>query len=239
MKKIKVSLAQIPEQSDLWEIKEIIREKKHSDIIIFPEATLFIDNLKVVSELQKIVKDFSVSIVIGIVVKKDKKLYNYAYYISSSKIERYRKVHIHWTEKYIPGNRFKVINTRHGKIGLLICFDSSFSETGRILALKGAEIIIILHAIPKDFSYKINLIRSQAMALNNQVFVVDCCKPGRQFTGHGAIFDPYGNELTQLKKFKSIVTRNLNLEKIKEWRKKEKIFQNRKPKLYRKICKKI
>ena len=41
----------------------------------------------------------------------------------------------------VPGNSLPVFETDFGKIGIQICWDSSFPEISRILALNGAEIL--------------------------------------------------------------------------------------------------
>jgi predicted amidohydrolase len=97
---------------------------------------------------------------------------------------------------------------------------------------------VIINEIPSSFPYKINLLRAQSIALNNQVYVIDCCKPGRKYTGHGAIFDPYGNELIKLGKYQSLISKTIDLSVINKWRKKEKILPYRKPKLYKIITSK-
>ncbi len=232
MHKVKTTVAQIPEQENLSKIKTIIQKKKDSDLIIFPESILLIDSLEPINMIQNIVTKYSTAVIIGIIHQKGKRLYNYAYYISPKKVERYQKVHVHWTEKFVPGKKFKVVKTPFGKIGLLICYDASFQESGRILALMGAEIIVGIYAIPSHFPYKINLIRSQSMAVNNQVYVINSCKLGEKYVGHGAIFDPYGKNLIELSRGLSIITKTIDLEVIKKWREKEKIFTHRKPKLY-------
>jgi predicted amidohydrolase len=233
MRKVKITIAQIPKQKNLSEIKRIIEKKKNSNLIIFPESTLSVNSSKFIKKLQEILTFYSTNIIIGIIYKKGKKLYDYAYYISPKKIEKYQKIHIHWTEKFIPGKKFKVIKTPFGKVGLLICYDSSFQESGRVLALKGAEIIVIINKISASFPYKISLERSQSIALNNQVYVINSCKPGRKFTGHGTIFNPYGKKIIELGKYKSIITKTINLDVLNKWRKKEKIFPYRKPKFYK------
>ncbi len=42
-----------------------------------------------------------------------------------------------------PGNEITVFNTSYGKIGVAICFDMRFPELMRLMALEGAEIIIV------------------------------------------------------------------------------------------------
>jgi predicted amidohydrolase len=62
----------------------------------------------------------------------------------------YRKVHQPLDELhvYYPGNDFPVYDTAIGKIGMLICFDKSFPESTRELALRGAEILVMPTAWP-------------------------------------------------------------------------------------------
>ncbi|MBI5562400.1 MAG: acyltransferase [Deltaproteobacteria bacterium] len=62
---------------------------------------------------------------------------------------KYRKMHVPaiplWEEKtyFAPGNLgFPVFETRAARIGVQICWDVFFPEGARILALKGAELII-------------------------------------------------------------------------------------------------
>ena len=66
----------------------------------------------------------------------------------------YRKIHIPddplYYEKFYftPGDLgFKAWNTRHGKIGVLICWDQWYPEAARLTALRGAEIIFYPTAI--------------------------------------------------------------------------------------------
>jgi N-carbamoylputrescine amidase len=66
----------------------------------------------------------------------------------------YRKSHIPngpgYQEKHYfnPGDTgFKVWNTRHGRIGLGICWDQWFPETARSMAVMGAEILLFPTAI--------------------------------------------------------------------------------------------
>lgn len=62
---------------------------------------------------------------------------------------KYRKMHVPalplWEEKtyFKPGNLgFQVFKTRYANIGVQICWDVFFPEGARILALRGAELII-------------------------------------------------------------------------------------------------
>jgi N-carbamoylputrescine amidase len=69
----------------------------------------------------------------------------------------YRKAHIPngpgYQEKtyFSPGDTgFKVWNTRHGRIGVGICWDQWFPETARVMALLGAELLLFPTAIGSE-----------------------------------------------------------------------------------------
>jgi N-carbamoylputrescine amidase len=69
----------------------------------------------------------------------------------------YRKAHIPngpgYQEKtyFAPGDTgFKVWSTRHGRIGVGICWDQWFPETARIMALLGAELLLFPTAIGSE-----------------------------------------------------------------------------------------
>jgi 5-aminopentanamidase len=65
----------------------------------------------------------------------------------------YRKLHL-WGDEprwFIPGDAAApVIQTRHGAIGLAVCYDLEFPELTRGLALGGAELIAIPTNWPRD-----------------------------------------------------------------------------------------
>ncbi len=48
------------------------------------------------------------------------------------------------------GSRFEVFSTPFGRVGFLICEDAWFSEPARILAFRGAELLVVPSASPYD-----------------------------------------------------------------------------------------
>jgi predicted amidohydrolase len=55
----------------------------------------------------------------------------------------YDKVHLASGElAYRPGERFVVVPTEYGKLGLCICWDLQYPETARALTLMGADLIV-------------------------------------------------------------------------------------------------
>jgi N-carbamoylputrescine amidase len=74
-----------------------------------------------------------------------------------SQLGVYRKSHIPdgpgYSEKFYfsPGDTgFKVWRTRHGKIGVGICWDQWFPEAARSMALQGAEVLLYPTAIGSE-----------------------------------------------------------------------------------------
>ncbi len=127
---------------------------------------------------------------------------------------RYRKVHIPhgpgYEEKFYftPGDLgFQVVKVADVSTGLAICWDQWFPETGRSLALQGAELVVFPTAIGSepnepDFSSKDAWqMACRAQALFNQVFVAAVNRTGTEelltFYGGSFVCDPWGNVLAE------------------------------------------
>lgn len=107
--------------------------------------------------VQKVIakaKEKDIYVVFGMTEKDpddDNKMYNTMVLVGpEGYIGKYRKVHLPFDElhTYYPGKEFPVFQTRIGKIGMLICYDKSFPESARELALGGAEIMVMSTAWP-------------------------------------------------------------------------------------------
>lgn len=84
----------------------------------------------------------------------DGQLYNSSALVDSDGvIAVYRKLHL-WGDEprwFTPGDQpAPVVETRHGRIGLAVCYDIEFPELTRGLALGGAELIAIPTNWPGD-----------------------------------------------------------------------------------------
>ncbi len=116
---------------------------------------------------------------------------------------KYRKMHIPddpgFYEKFYftPGDLgFEPINTSVGRLGVLVCWDQWFPEAARIMALKGAEVLIYPTAIgwfdsdSKDEKARqldawITIQRSHAIA--NGIPVISCNRSGFEADSSGVI----------------------------------------------------
>lgn len=83
-------------------------------------------------------------------------------------VGKQRKVHPYWPEEPLgvsPGDTFEVFATDFGVVGFMICYDSWWPESARLLALKGAEVILFPNA-----GYEERIL--PARAIDNNVYVV-------------------------------------------------------------------
>lgn len=115
----------------------------------------------------------------------------------------YRKTHL-WDEEqraFEPGNDPPpVVNTPHGRIGVLICYDLEFPEMPRSLALRGADLIAVPTNWPLVYrppnEHPPEVVAAMAAARANRVFVVCCDRTGEErgmkFTGGTSIIDHNG-----------------------------------------------
>lgn len=87
------------------------------------------------------------TLVVGFAERGDDDLYNSAAVVDGSGVRAvYRKVHLWDREKEVfrPGDaRPPIVETPHGRVGVMICFDMEFPEWTRIAALAGADLLAV------------------------------------------------------------------------------------------------
>jgi N-carbamoylputrescine amidase len=127
---------------------------KNEDVNNFDLANSYEDDLIFWA---KIAKQNNIVLVTSLFEKRAEGLYHntsVVFETDGSIAGKYRKMHIPddpgFYEKFYftPGDLgFEPIQTSVGKLGVLICWDQWFSEASRLMALKGAEILIYPTAI--------------------------------------------------------------------------------------------
>ena len=238
----------------LERLRRIISENRDYDLIVFPELILHghpsaerpegllyrkikAHHASVSCDMYDFVKGEGARVIIGEVRRQREKYFNVATYIGDDTVESYAKTHVHWTENFVPGRRLMVFDTPLGKIGITICFDAAFPEVWRTLALKGADIIVNISAVPKSFPVRYMARRLQGAAIDNQVFVIYANRPGEYFSGYSAVLDPRGDTVAQAGEDETVIRAEIDLDEIGRWRDEEIIYPNRRPLLYREIGK--
>jgi len=111
------------------------------------------------------------------------------------------------------GDRADVFETSLGTVGMIICYDGDFPELSRLLAVKGAEIIVRPSALLRSFD--IWYITNCARAYDNHVYVVatNSVGPdagGSYYFGHSMIVNPIAWRLAQARGGEEIISAKLS-----------------------------
>ncbi len=105
--------------------------------------------------LRGLATELDLYVVCGLAERSGDAIYNSACLVApDGTITVYRKLHLTAAEQSWAraGEEWAVVNTPMGRIGLLIGHDASFPEAGRVLALRGCDIIACPAAIKARFS---------------------------------------------------------------------------------------
>ena len=98
------------------------------------------------TRIAALASELKVYLLIGFAERRNGKMYNSALIFSpsGSVASRYSKSHTAADEPFnTKGTEFPVADTPLGRWGTLICFDRQLPETARVLALKGAQFILV------------------------------------------------------------------------------------------------
>jgi predicted amidohydrolase len=96
--------------------------------------------------VRALVRDLNIYLVVGFAERRDARMYNSVIVCSpeGETVLRYSKTHTGDDEPYnTKGNQFPVLDTPFGRWGVLICMDRQLPEPSRILAIKGANLIVV------------------------------------------------------------------------------------------------
>ena len=160
----------------------------------------------------------------------------------------YRKVHMFDVE--IDGHSYRESDVERAgdeivlsetvdgvELGLSICYDLRFPELFRILAVRGARVIVLPSAftLPTTRDHWETLLR--ARAIENQIFVIAANQFGRhpggqRSGGRSMIVDPWGVVLAQTPDREGYAVAELDLEYQREIRARLPSLANRRPDAY-------
>jgi deaminated glutathione amidase len=136
------------------------------------------------------------------------------------------------------GDRIIVTNIKGVPVGLSVCFDIRYPEMFRILALKGAKVILVpaifmLHT-GKDH-WEVLL---RARAIENQVYMVAPATYGKfppheeWSYGRSMAIDPWGLMIAQSSDKDGVITVDLDLDLVEDVRKRVPTLSQRRPDVY-------
>ena len=228
-----------------------------AELIVFPEASDTGYSMPVISEhakpwsegavpaLQRMAKEFSLTIVAGVSEREGDRVYNSQVFIDrrGEILARYRKTHLFVLAPndestcYTPGDEFVSVSAAGFNFGLSICYDLRFPEVSRALALEHrADVLLVSSAWPLP---RVEHLRALAIAraIENQCYLVLANRcgvdAGVTCCGMSAIIEPSGVVIaTAAGNLEDLVVANLSTETIAAVRNKIPVFANRRADLY-------
>ena len=192
------------------------------------------------NEMAKLAKELGVYVIFGMpeLDKADPKVRYIAAAIVAPEgvLGTYRKLHLapppsfREDSCFTPGNEIPVWETKFGLVGVVICYDFFFfPELSRILALKGARLVINVSASPSFEPGKCELFTRQtgAMASENFIYTASANLVGidrvTHFHGNSTIAGPtnsrFGSILALAGETEEVIMVSLNFDLVDYWNK--------------------
>jgi len=214
-------------------------EEYNPDLIIFPETITtgfstglskeqlwdLVDTVPAISEeVSKAAQKNKVYVVFPSYTRGKKRgdVYNSSILIGPNGdiIGVYNKTHIYPAEREwaLPGETADVYETPFAKIGMIICYDGDYPELSRILAMKGAEIIVRPSALLRSF--EIWKLTNAARAYDNHVYLagINATGPdatGNYYFGNSMIVSPIAQQLALATAGETIISAKLDPDPLK------------------------
>ncbi len=178
------------------------------------------------------------------------RIYNTAYVFDrrGRQIARHRKMHLfdinvkggqvfQESLTLTPGNQVTVFDTEFGRMGLCICYDFRFPELSRLMALEGAQIILVPAAFNMTTGPAHWELTFRSQALYNQVYAIGTA-PARDLSagyhswGHSIITDPWGSVISHMDETEGMQITDIDLNKIASIREQLPLLHHRRTDLY-------
>jgi N-carbamoylputrescine amidase len=216
-----------------------------------------IDGHPTIAHFQRVAKELNVVLPISVFERANEALFNTVAMIDGdgTVLGIYRKIHIPdgigYSEKYYfsPGDTgFRVWKTRHGAIGVGICWDQWFPECARSMALQGADVLLYPTAIGSeppnpswDSAHHWQRVM-QGHAGANMVPVVAANRIGREvgeqteitFYGSSFITDALGAKVAEANRTdEGVLVATIDCSENRKMRSAWGLFRDRRPDLYR------
>ncbi|GAA0428157.1 MULTISPECIES: carbon-nitrogen family hydrolase [Virgibacillus] len=244
-------------------IKALFEEKLETDteVVILPEMwnngydlqhlteNADVDLTRSFPFIQHLATNHHVNIIAGSVSnKRNKNIYNTAFVVSKTGKLIYQKDKIHLVpmldeQLYLTGGNEapEVFEINDIKATQIICYDLRFPEITRYPASQGAKIIFyVAQWTTKNLNHWRTLLK--ARAIENCVYVVACNSVGvvnnekhvgNTYAGHSIVIDPNGNIIQEAGNQETILTTEIDIQKVTEQQQNIPIFENLRPDVYK------
>jgi predicted amidohydrolase len=174
---------------------------------------------------------------------KSNRVYDTAVMISpAGKVSSvYRKLHLYnalgfkESAKLVAGkNIVKPAKTNIGNVGLLICYDLRFPELSRILAVKGADVLLAPSAwVAGEMKEEHWQTMIKARAIENGSYVVAPDQVGNIYCGRSMAVDPFGVVLVDMGQQEGVEVVNIDKSRVQRVRKSLPLLKNRRTDVYK------
>ena len=175
--------------------------------------------------------------------------FNQCLVVDSGKVlGSYRKIHLfspNAEHRHLrPGTAPLILDTRLGKLGVMICYDIRFPELVRYYFHMGVEVLVVPAQWPEARSDHWRTLL-KARAIENQMFVLGCNRTGAEeslkneetlvFPGDSRIVDPMGGVLARGDGGEDPVLAEIQLKKIRTMRRILPVHRDRQAQVYREL----
>jgi predicted amidohydrolase len=182
------------------------------------DSALLLDGPEI-TLIRGVCRRLDISCVVGFVERTDSEIFNAAVLITPDGLAgHYRKAHLPGlgVDRFAsPGDmeRLPVVSTSWGRIGMAICYDVRFPEHCRVLALQGAEIVVMPTCWPQASTILPDHFL-RVRAAENRVFIVAADRGdeegGVTFLGRSQIVDPSGVVLAEAGRGESLLMASID-----------------------------
>ncbi|ABR49338.1 Nitrilase/cyanide hydratase and apolipoprotein N-acyltransferase [Alkaliphilus metalliredigens QYMF] len=202
--------------------------------------------------LSQLAKELGVIIIGGSIPEQEgDRIYNTCFIFGEAGelIGRHRKVHLFdidvkngirfkESDTLTAGEEMTVVETVLGKIGVAICYDMRFPELIRMMALEGAQVVIV----PAAFNMTTGPAHWEATikvrALDNQIYFI-AASPARNLEasyhayGHSMLMNPWGDVVNKADETEQILYGDLDFDYLNRVREQLPLLKHRRSELYR------
>lgn len=217
----------------------------------FPYYAEQFPNGPTIQTLASLAREHKIYLVGGSIPERDQgNLYNTCFVFDpqGNLLARHRKVHLFDIDipggitfkesaTLSPGEGITIFDTPFCRAGVAICYDIRFPELTRLMALKGAQLLLLPAAFNMTTGPAHWELTMRARALDNQIYVA-AISPARDTNagyvafGHSMVTSPWGEVLAQADEKPAILTADIDLNYLSQIRQQLPLLKHRREQVY-------
>ena len=265
MKSMSVAISQTPGRFgdpgaalDLLEAEAARASDAGADILVLPELFLTGYNLgqdlvrrlatpadgTLIGKARAIARQRDIGLAFGYPERTDTGVANAAMLIGADGeiVLNYRKAHLFGALDQamfdLRGETFPIATYRDWRIGLAICYDIEITETARLLAIAGADCLLVPTALMESYEIVPRAV-IPARAYENQVYVAYANHCGAEadlrYIGQSCICGPDGTVLAMAGSEATLIKARLDPDHLAATRARDSLLADRRPALYQNL----